>query len=350
MRPLSCLWLLVAFPLMVASPLQAASSKKPAPKKASPKKAKPAPTSPPRIVKGTVQMAGDNGQIGITYTIGKEDPLNLTLNSAEFTVEPVRMGTNTYAPAADQKLLLLKYTIQNPNPRESSYSWEALKFTAVDAQDTNRLFVEEVGKSGTEQPLSMTLKPAQKVDAYAVIIVPAQGTVPKLIVERTAGEPVLRYDLRGKIKGLDAPFADPSDKTGATAREEVPAETGRFYPAFDLAVKLVSTATRDTALMDMELEEGKRYVVATLAIKNLMSTPKNYDYSVIRPRLQTADGEWIEYNDHLLKATRDEFAEGTLKPGEETTVRVFFSVPAETTVRTFSVQERDSRVYLFEIK
>ena len=51
-------------------------------------------------------------------------------------------------------------------------------------------------------------------------MVPAAGVVPKLIVEREQGAPVIRYDLRGKVKALPQPFADPSDTTGATARED----------------------------------------------------------------------------------------------------------------------------------
>ena len=43
-------------------------------------------------VKGTTQMAGDNGKLGVTYTIGASGPLNITLDSAEFSVWPVIVG------------------------------------------------------------------------------------------------------------------------------------------------------------------------------------------------------------------------------------------------------------------
>lgn len=43
--------------------------------------------------------------------------------------------------------------------------------------------------------------------------------------------------------------------------------------------------------------------------------------------MKDADGEKTENNQALLKATRNDYAEGNLKPGEETKVRFYFVVP-----------------------
>ena len=185
-------------------------------------------------VAGTTQLAGGEGVIGKTYTLGKTQPLNFTLKSAEYTVSRINMGPNIYAPKADEKLLVLRFTVQNPKQNEVSLSYSSFKLTVVDNKDVNHEFDSYIAREGTSDVLGINLKPAQKIEVYAVWPVPASGVTPKLIVARDQDSPVLRYDLRGKIKPLPAPFADPADSSGATALGEVPASTGTYYPAYEL--------------------------------------------------------------------------------------------------------------------
>src|SRR5437763_600353 len=58
-------------------------------------------------VKGTAQLPGDNGQIGQAYTLGTTEPINFTLDSAEYTVKRVVMGETVHAPEGDEKLLVI---------------------------------------------------------------------------------------------------------------------------------------------------------------------------------------------------------------------------------------------------
>lgn len=68
-----------------------------------------------RVVQGTTQLAGDVGVIGKAFTIGKnENAINFTLTSAEFSVSRVTVGEDVYTPKADEKLLVLRYTVHNP--------------------------------------------------------------------------------------------------------------------------------------------------------------------------------------------------------------------------------------------
>ena len=55
----------------------------------------------PSDVQGTTQLAGGEGVLGKTYSLGKTtNALNFTLTSLEFSVSPVTMGTFVYAPKA----------------------------------------------------------------------------------------------------------------------------------------------------------------------------------------------------------------------------------------------------------
>jgi hypothetical protein len=314
-------------------------------------KAKPAATTAakakPTGVLGMVPMAGLDGKIGQTYTIGQDNPLNFTLNSAEYTIERVNIGTSAYLPNKDEKLLVLRFTVHNPTTSERHYSWGIIGFTAVDAMNQNREFAQAVGSRTTGEDLNMALKPAQKVEAYTVITVPAKGVVPKLIVKPTEGG-VVRYDLRGVAKPLSAPFADAADKSGATALEEIPAQADTYYPMHNFDMKLLSTTYAD-ALGDVTPEEGQRFFVATVALRNGTKAEQNYSWGTFKPELIAADDEKAEWSQALLKASRDESAEGTLKPGQEYKARIYFPLPKNVAAKTLTLAEGESHSYAFDV-
>lgn len=303
-------------------------------------------------VAGTAQMAGGEGVLGKTYTLGKQSPLNFTLKSAEYSVARVSMGNDIYAPKADEKLLILRFTVQNPQKNEQNLSYSSFKFTAVDAKDVNHTFDSYFAREGTNDILSIALKPAQKIEVYAVWPVAAAGAIPKLIVERESGAPVLRYDLRDKVKPLAAPIADPADSSGVSALNEVPVTAGTYYPLKYYDLKLESVAFSNDKMDNRPPAEGKRYLVATFSLKNSLGAntqPRSYSYSNFKFVLKDSDGEKNNFDGYLLKASRDEHANGELKSGEEYRFRVFFEVPQNTTGQTLYASEEDSRTYAFDI-
>ncbi len=304
------------------------------------------PTPPP--VKGAVQMAGDNGQIGTTYTIGATGPLNFTLNSAEFTATRALFGEATIAPKSDEKLLLLKGTIHNPNKDLTGFDWGTLRFTAIDPNDANHEYENAVAKMGSNEVINVELKPAQKMDVFYVIRVPIKGPIPKLMVAHQSGGKVLRYDLRKVAKALPAPFADSADASGATGLSEIKSEVGTFYPLQNFDVKLVGTTFQDGKLGEFEPEEGKRFLVATVVIKNAGATAAYYDASTFAAALTDGEGEKSD-SMGFLKTTRPEGASGDLKPGAEYTGRFFFALPKDGKAKTLSLSEGESRTFHFDV-
>ncbi|WP_019588565.1 hypothetical protein [Deinococcus apachensis] len=320
---------------------------------AAPALAQTRPTTPPtRVVQGTTQLAGDVGVIGKTYTIGKgTNAINFTLTGAEFSVSRVTVGNNVYAPKADEKLLILHYTVHNPQKVDKPYSWNSLTFTVVDAQDVNHVHDNYVGRDGTSNVLDITLKPAQKVGAYAVIAVPASGPVPKLIVSANDQQGVVRYDLRGKVKALAAPFADPADTTKVTALDAVPMKAGAYGPLGYFDVKLDSVAYANT-VKGQPLGNGERALLASLSVRNgtaKTASPRGWNWDTFKISLRDAEGEATAYDDYLLKVSRDDNADGTLKPGEEARFRVYFKLPANVQGRSISVAEGESRALVFDV-
>ncbi|WP_019587628.1 DUF4352 domain-containing protein [Deinococcus apachensis] len=302
------------------------------------------------VVQGTRQLDGQNAKVGQTFTLGKGSPLNFTLKSAEYSTRRVVIGGNVYYPKADEKLLILHYTVQNPQKTAARYYWADLKFTAVDAQDRNHEFIEAVAREGTTDKLEVNLKPAQKVDVMTVIVVPAAGPVPKLIVQRESGTPVLRYDLRTQTKGLLAPFADTADKSGATALAQVPAAKGKFVSLKWYDVRLDEAKFTTEALGGQAPGAGKRYLTATFTLKNNLGRDTTFAWSDLKPTLKDADGERVEYNQTMLKASRDEKAGGALPKGEEARVRFYFELPENVAGDSVLLTDESGRTFVFDVK
>lgn len=347
----------MAFLVTAASLPVAAQTKKPATKKPAVKQAAkptPAKTTGP-IVLGTTQLSGDFGKLGTTYTVGKREPINFTLRSAEYSVQPFVVDGSIWVPRADQKLLILHYTLHNPVPREQSVHWGSIRFTAVDKEDKNQEMIEAIGRDGTTEKLSLTLKPAQKIDVVAAIRVPAEGVVPKLIVEREKGAPVVRFDLRERVKPLAAPVADSADTSGATALKEVPAQRGAFYSTGVFDTRLDEVAYVNGPLLNREAGAGKRYFTATLTLKNRTNRPQTYYWGYFFAELKDSEGEKSSLAQSLLKATRDEANSGEIAPGEEARIRYFFPVPNDVTGKTLRFAEgkeidaRVARVFAFDV-
>lgn len=311
-------------------------SGKPAPKPAIKPKAVNGP-----IVLGTKQLPGDFGQFGQTYTIGKQSPLNFTLTSAEYRSGRYNAGNTTFVPTDSEKLLVLNYTVHNPTSDIQDFNWGSVRFTAVDRKDVNHENKSIVVRDGTTEIVDLALKPAQKLNVQTIIVVPADGVTPKLIVQRETEAAVIRYDLRGKVNPLPTPFADTEDATGATVRKMVPAQANIFYPLGEYDVRLDSVSYTTAPLGDGENAEepgdGKRYATFIFTVRNAATAEYDYQWGTFQAELKDADGEKYPYGNQVLKVTKNESAQGNLKPGEEIRLRYFFAIGAESPAKTLTL-------------
>jgi hypothetical protein len=301
----------------------------------------------PSGVMGTQQMAGEWAVMGQQYTLNEGDPLNFTLNSAEFTVARLNVGDESVVAQGDEKLLVLHVTIQNPQSRARRVYWADLEFTAVDAMNVNREWSQELGVASTREPVDMDMKPAQKVDLYTAIVVPAKGVVPKLIVKSGEGK-VLRYDLRQGVAPLAAPFADPNDASGATALPKIEAKKDVRYPMglFDVTFEGAELAAVDDD--GDPPEEGEGFVVIKVRVRNGSADEERLYSDPFRVVLRTTDDEKVEWGGVMLHPSRDESVDADLDAGDEMGARVFFRAPAGVKLDRCEFSEGDEgRVYVF---
>ncbi len=281
------------------------------------------------------------------YTLGKDNPLNFTLRTVEYSVVRQTLR-NTYIPKANEKLVILRFSVQNPQKREFNFTYSDIKMTLIDSKDRNYFVDSYAARDGETQELSVNLKPAQKVDVYMVQAVPADVSIPKMIVQsgRDSSASVLRYDLRQQIVGLKAPFGDTS---GFRALERIVAKLNATYPMgyFDGALESFKFSTE--SMNKRPPAEGKQYLIATFKINNAVKSEHNFDYGSFKFDLTDEDGSSQTFDGYLIRMNRDERAEGKLAPGGETRFRIYLEVSKGAKLKTLSMAEGESRAYLFDV-
>lgn len=320
---------------------------KPKPKPKAPVK-KPA-AEQPHYVKGTTQLSGENAQLNTVYTLGKENPFNITLKTVEYSVDPILINDELHTVTTQEKFLVLHMIYHNPQNKEVYIRWDSFSFTAIDPKDQNHDGLLDIAAEGGKDRVDMYFKPAQKKDVYGIIKVPAVGEIPKLIIKSTDAL-VLRYNLKDKIKALPALYADPEDKKGATALSQITCATGVAYPINSFSFKLnkvdYSTAKK---MGEYVLEEGEQFCVVNFTLKNI--TPKNnyFRWDTLTRKLIDTDG--VETGDcvDMYQASKDKTYESDLTPNQEITLRYIFKIPADSTLKSFTNTIDEYRTLVFDI-
>lgn len=301
-----------------------------------------------RIVKGTTQMAGDNGKLNVAYTIGKTDSINITVTSVRYSLVREIVGSYVVAPSKEEKLLVIDFVAHNPNPKALPFDGGALKFTGVDQESVNRPYNGQFTRAKTGELFNTDLKPAQKVELRTVIVVPAAGTVPKLIVEHRTGGPVLRYDLKPALKPLTAPFVDPKDETGMSALDVVNCTPDEYMPLSQVDMKYVtgSFAAHGTRFGPNTCPAGKTFASIKLTFKGQSPMAAGFRFQ----------GEFLDENGEkypVLKIAQISTEDGVnrqLEMGEEYTVRFVTIIPEKAKLKTLKVTDiplgKPSRLYV----
>lgn len=307
-------------------------------------------SSAPRVVQGTTQLSGENAKFGTTYTLGKTDPFNITLVSAEYTVGHVQVGDTWYIPNKDEKLLILHLMYHNPRQTEYFVRWDTFRYTIVDSKSQNHEGLKALGAENTKARVEMSLKPAQKIGVYGVMIVPAAGEMPKLMIT-SSDDKVLRYDLRGKVKGLVAPFADPADKSGATALATVQAQPGVAYSIDAFTFQYNGAESSPARVIDeRELEENERYYIVRFTLKNVTNEPHFFRWDSLVNSLTDTDGINIGSANELYLASKDRRYESELAAGQEISFRYTYKVPQDSQPKSLQVAAPDlGREFVFDL-
>ncbi len=327
---------------------------------------------------GTKQMAGGEGQIGTTYSFERSPDyprFNFTLVSAAYSVERLPFKDGSFTPLKDEKLLVLRYTLQNPTKTDieiTSPYFAKVTFQAVatnnktySADRTPYALMEGGRPAGKPYPFAdIVLKPGQKSETLvAAILIPADVSIPKLVVQRGrvgTKEKVTRFDLRGVIKPLPAPIADPADPSGATARAEIPAKIGDSCVGAFSDFKVESMAYTADAIGDAAPPDGGKILAVTASANYGNGAPMTLftTEDKVTGYLKDGDGEKIVAVEEIFKTTRPEPAViESHSYGDTVRFRILFKVPNGVTPQKLYLRNdsyieggpKDGREYVFDL-
>jgi hypothetical protein len=331
------------------------------------------PSIPP--TQGHAQMAGGNGEFGVTYTL--KNDINLVIYSARYTLEPFDCQIWT-APTHDQKLFECDLAFKNAAGQDkatpsgrlitlvdstgASYGTDA-RYMAQDSQGSKGYMPmlhpgQGIGQPGLHDPL------------HIIAVVPAKARIVKLLFNygrkfAKPDEEVIRYYIAGATKeeaGADgdpknvvAPLpayaADPADKSGAIALDEGKASVGQEYPSEGFHIKLNSAAFSMDSLMGSPPKKNMKYVVLNVTAQLMVDTDAlmstlagNFD-----PLWQLTDGDGEHYKPSgFLKASSDDEANHKFKLHDTYTFRVVFSVPQAATIKNVIIAAHQGREWTFD--
>ena len=281
------------------------------------------------------------------------DSVAITLESAKYSVERVNIGTATYFPQAGEKLLILHFRVQNPGKDTLSFDAGTVPFSDIDAAGVTHKSVQDVGLEPTHETAEFDLKPGETKDnLYSVVITSAVGQDSALLIEagrQGIEEEFLRCPLAGKVLPLPAPFANSSDRSGATALRSISASAGVFYPLALLNARLHSFSYTMHPLGGSVPDEGQRYFTAIFTVQNKSADKHGISGMNFAPVLRDTSGKSVEYNQTLLQPAADVSGDVVLNAGAEVSVRFFWSLPIAGRVQTLSLTEGLSRSYVFDV-
>ena len=289
---------------------------------------------------GEALAPSNDAAFGSRYKMCKEEPIEITVKSAEFTVTRVQVGEHYYFPTANEKLLVVHFTLRNPNKKERYVDWATLAFTAVDSTTTNREG-EHVGIDPNKEALGISLKSEQEIDAYTVIRIPAKADVDKLLVKCSDDEKTLGYVMNGRIKSVES----------FVSESEINIEAGKYYPMGLLDYKMLDSKYTSSPILNEKPGEEKRYLVITIGLRNPTRSNVDYDYSSFAVLLRMSDGKNLDWNQYLLSTASNDQLSGTLTRNQEIKARLYFEVPkgGDVAARSLRFGEGESRVYIYKL-
>jgi hypothetical protein len=358
-------WVCVLFMIGVAVSTVCAAigqtKKKPAPQKPTPKNES----------KGQGQLAGGNGQFGVVYTLS--DKLNFAILSAKYTLEPFNAYALTY-PATDEKLLVLDLAVKNASTSDYFLNTDSF-FTLVDAQGGLIPGGALALKSKGVAEASFNLRPGQglgqpelKDPLQIAFKVPAKSRIVKIMLNKARlgkQEEVLRYfvagatkaeagevgDPRNTIVPLNETVRDPKDPSGAIPLAEGKGVAGVFVPSGPYAIRLDRFTFSTDKFRDNDPEEGKKFAIATVTVKNLSDRDQTFfDLSGgDTPLHQIIDSSGDRTKPYAYaKAKIDDDAGHEFNPGDEYSFRIVFAMPKAETVKRLILGAGNYRQWAYD--
>ncbi len=335
---------------------------------------------PPNTSKGQTQVNGGNGQFGVIYTL--KNKINFTILSAKYQVTPYPCYSKLYSTDKD-KLLILQIAVKNVSTDDnfigdfggmiSAFDDKQGKYdvgsgemnlasVGEDSPQTNLKPGQGLGQTGLNDPLSVAI--VVNRDAHIVKLILNQGregrdedVVRYYMSDATAENAGAAGDPANIIAPLPDWARDPNDKTGSVVPEVM---NGGKPGAGVLAVSTNYGATLDSfayAPADAQFngnpaDDGKRYAVATITLKNVSMVDATVYDAVDTSSTVLTDADGDHYNivyTRKAHADEDPASDHVIKPGMTYTIRHVFMVPKPVQVKTYTYLAASGHSWIFDV-
>lgn len=282
----------------------------------------------------------DDCQLGQRYRIGRENPVDVSLNKIEYTVGRVKTGDRYSMPGRGEKLIVAHYTLRNPADTDTRVGSVTLDWKFTDSNNYNTEW-DFVGVEATGASLDQTLTGGQSINCFVVFRVPATGAAVTLVAAPHASRGLsARYNLKDKIAAIQAPYVDPKDPAGSTPLSTISGKMGTSYMVGDCDYRVDSIEIRDLAIPDTELVRGKTYAVATVQCTSYAEVPFNVTGNSFQ--LTDVNGQTYDSGDTIAVGSSRP-VDLTAKPGETMKFRLPFQVPKGVKLKTLTMKDNYDR-------
>lgn len=328
--------------------------------------------------RGQGQMAGGDGEFGTVYSM--KDGFNEEILSAKYSIDPIVCynGDGFLAPGDGEKLLVLEVAMKNATPTDNfNGGWN---MTAVDSDGTE--YGVTVTRLASDGPKAFgpTLKPGQGLGQpelhnpmEILFKIPSKARIVKLIMNQgrlNHEEDVFRYYVAGAtaaeagkagdpkniIAALPQFVRDPGDPSGATAIDPgkggqpgggVSCPSSRYFVTLDSFGDAPQGAQFDGSGPD----DGKKFVFATMTMHNASSDDGPvYDFDGGKLQLTDSNGDTYDMMGVEQAGADEKVADDHKVPaGQQYTVRVLFSAPANVTIKSLTFAGSGGRAWLFDL-
>lgn len=311
-------------------------------------------------VQGTQQLKGGDGVIGQTYTLypGTVDALNFTLGrleylSGHFLTDPGTPAERDGLRPAGKKLLIVHFTAHNPQGKERSFNGFSVFLSGVDSNGKTVRAAQGFYDEKTLKTVSLSLKPAQKINVVAALELDSRASLPKLLVEtnRTT-HAVWRYDLNGKVAPVIELLRDPKVPDGSAALDTmIPGRLGVYYPGKELDFRVRSVQFSAEPQLGQAVPAGGRLLLVNLSFRNVHQRAARLGnaFPPVRARVFDQDDLSGGVVSRLFLASRDQPVDASLDAGKEVETRLVVSLPAGMEAHRLQLEDVLGRTFTFDL-
>ncbi|MBB6049584.1 hypothetical protein [Armatimonas rosea] len=332
---------------VVVPALAAASFGDPAP---STTPAPPPPVAPvkPNPVEPTGELLprSKSAQFGKWYRYDTDNRWAFSILTAEYTTAAFVWGpkddTRLFYPTPQEKFIKLTLAVKNIGKDSYEFGYQSLIGHGVSADGNNGPDFQNFKRTDNGNQSQQLLPAGKTTTVEAIVTVSATGAAKAIHV----GETVFPLGEGNTVASLP-PFLS---KDGVTVAAEVPAQRGQAYPGARFEAAFVGITRSSAMFGDQALEDGKEFVIVTLALKNKAIEESKAEYQTFTLTLYDTDDD--KYTaDKPYKETKPEPVTAPLAPtgtdGDSRLVRYLFTVPKGASFKRMTLREGDARTYVY---